>query len=144
MACHTIAFTLGVILQCLPIKALWDLTIQGKCLNIHAFALAGAVLSIFEDIFIIILPIGELKGLNLSLQKRTALYLMFALGSLYVSTPFQLPDRAIIDMNSACVTSMIRLKYLHNFYPTIDGSCKSFYRPLLPSPPTPLPPSITT
>lgn len=29
------------------------------------------------------------------------------------------------DMYSACVTSMVRLKYLKDFYPNIDGSCKS-------------------
>ena len=31
-----------------------------------------------------LLPISELKGLNLTLQKRIALCSMFALGSLYV------------------------------------------------------------
>jgi hypothetical protein len=85
MACHTIAFTVPVILQCLPVQSLWDLTIQGKCLNIRAVAISGAAFSIFEDLVIMFLPVGELKGLNLTLRKRIALCIMFALGSLYVS-----------------------------------------------------------
>ncbi|KAE9365087.1 hypothetical protein N431DRAFT_353714, partial [Stipitochalara longipes BDJ] len=107
IVCHTIAFTIGVAMQCLPLDSLWDPTIQAKCIDIHVFAIWGAALSIFYDIVIMLLPISELKGLNLTLRKRIALCFMFALGSF------------------ACVTSMIRLKYLKSFYPTIDGSWDS-------------------
>jgi hypothetical protein len=132
IACHTIAFTVGIGLQCLPVRSLWDLTIHGKCLNIHAFAISGAAFSIFEDLVIMFLPTGELKGLNLTLRKRMALCLMFALGSLCVTPPPLLGFLSGIktDTSSACITSMIRLKYLKNFYRTIDVSCKSPYLPL--------------
>jgi Fungal rhodopsin domain len=124
IVCHTIAFTLGVGMQCFPLDSLWDATIPAKCIDIHIFAIWGAALSIFYDIVIMLLPISELKGLNLTLRKRVALCFMFALGSLYVCllTPSITTDA---NMNSACITSMVRLKYLKDFYPTIDGSCWS-------------------
>ncbi|KAN0120337.1 hypothetical protein V8E51_002545 [Hyaloscypha variabilis] len=104
MACHTLIFTLGTALQCLPVQTLWDPSIGHKCIDIHAFAVSGAVFSIFEDLVIMLLPISELKGLPFTIRKRIALCLMFALGSF------------------ACITSMIRLKYVKNYYPNIDAS----------------------
>jgi hypothetical protein len=84
IVCHTIAFTIGVAMQCLPLDNLWDPKIPAKCIDLHVFAICGASLSIFYDIIIMLLPISELKGLNLTLRKRLALCFMFALGSLYI------------------------------------------------------------
>ena len=84
LVCHTIAFTVGVAMQCLPLDSLWNNTVPAKCIDIHIFAIWGAALSIFYDVVIILLPISELKALNLTLRKRIALCFMFALGSLYV------------------------------------------------------------
>jgi hypothetical protein len=80
--CHTVAFLIGDMFQCVPVDAVWMPQRMGKCLDFNAFSFAGAGLSIFEDIVITLLPISELKGLNLTLRKRIALCLMFALGSL--------------------------------------------------------------
>jgi hypothetical protein len=91
IVCHTIAFTIGVAMQCLPLDSLWDLTIHAKCNDIRVFTIWGAALSIFYDVVIMLLPIIELKGLNLTLRKRIALCFMFALGSLYVPFPFSSP-----------------------------------------------------
>jgi hypothetical protein len=66
----------------MPVRSIWDTTLPGKCVNYLALAYAGAGLSIFEDFVIMLLPISELKGLNLDLRKRAALVFMFALGSL--------------------------------------------------------------
>lgn len=46
---------------------------------------SGAICSIFEDICIILLPVWELKALNLSLTQRVGVMFMFTFGSLYVS-----------------------------------------------------------
>lgn len=79
---------MAVTLQCVPVDSIWNLKKEGKCVNSTGLVYAGAVLSIVEDIVIIALPIPELRGLNLSLRKRIALILMFALGSLYaLSSP---------------------------------------------------------
>jgi hypothetical protein len=82
IACHSIAFTIAVGMQCLPLAYLWDPTIHAKCIDIRVFSIWGAALSIFYDIVIMLLPISELKGLNLTARKRIALCFMFALGSL--------------------------------------------------------------
>jgi hypothetical protein len=79
---HTAAFLIGDMFQCIPVDSVWMPQLEGKCINFNAFSFAGAGLSIFEDIIITLLPISELKGLNLTLRKRIALCLMFALGSL--------------------------------------------------------------
>jgi hypothetical protein len=82
MVCHTIAFVFAVVFQCDPVAHFWDATISGKCVNVRTLLYAGAGFSIAEDLMIMLLPIYELKGLNLTLSKRVALGGMFALGSL--------------------------------------------------------------
>jgi hypothetical protein len=84
IACNAFAFSLAITLQCIPVNAVWDISVQGRCINSGAIIFAGAGLSIFEDIVIILLPVPELKGLPLSLRKRAAVIFIFALGSLYV------------------------------------------------------------
>lgn len=82
MICHTIAFGLVVSLQCVPVPAVWDLTVHGNCTNSQAFVYAAAGFSIFEDFIIMVLPVWELKDLNLTTKKKLALTFLFALGSL--------------------------------------------------------------
>lgn len=85
MICHMTAFFVVVALQCVPPAAIWDPNIKGKCNNSTAEVYAGAAFSIFEDLVIILLPVRELNGLNLTPRKKLAVIFMFALGSLYVA-----------------------------------------------------------
>lgn len=82
MAAHVIAFTLAVIFQCAPISFYWNKEIKGQCVNSNHLAFAGAGFSIFEDFFVMLLPIWVLKDLQMSLKKRIELFFMFAIGSL--------------------------------------------------------------
>lgn len=82
MTCHLIAFEIEVALQCLPVNSIWETGVKGKCTNFVASIYAGAALSIFEDIVIIVLPLFVLRDLNLTFRKKMALTLVFALGSL--------------------------------------------------------------
>ena len=75
---------MAITLQCIPIKAVWDFSDKGKCINASAVVFAGAGFSIFEDIVIILLPVPELKRLPLGSRRRLAVIFIFALGSLYV------------------------------------------------------------
>ncbi|KAG4422199.1 hypothetical protein IFR04_004705 [Cadophora malorum] len=102
MVCHGTAFFFVVAFQCVPVRSIWDREIVGQCVNSQALIYAGAGFSIFEDFAIMLLPIFELKGLNLSRRKRIALGFMFALGSF------------------ACVTSIVRIKYVTSYGNTID------------------------
>ncbi|KIM94076.1 hypothetical protein OIDMADRAFT_184520 [Oidiodendron maius Zn] len=97
MVCHIIGFFMAVTLQCIPVRAVWDPTQKGKCVSSSMMVAAGAACSIFEDVVIILLPVREIKYLNLGPRKRLAIILMFSLGSF------------------ACITSMIRLKYLTSY-----------------------------
>jgi hypothetical protein len=82
-AAHTISFLFAVAFQCVPVPSFWDPFIVKKhCINLSVLIYMGGALSIFEDIVIMLLPIYELKGLNLGLRKKVALAFMFALGSL--------------------------------------------------------------
>jgi hypothetical protein len=82
ITCRAFAFLMAVLLECVPVNALWDLNVRARCINTTAIVFAGAGFSIAEDIVIILLPIPELMRLNLSLRRRVALMFMFALGSL--------------------------------------------------------------
>ncbi|KAH9219973.1 hypothetical protein DL95DRAFT_290708, partial [Leptodontidium sp. 2 PMI_412] len=99
---HTFAFLMADALQCVPVKAVWDTNIHAKCIDLQALIYAGAGFSIFEDFVIMLLPIPELKSLNLDSRKKVALFFMFALGSF------------------ACITSMIRLKYIITYSNSLD------------------------
>ncbi|KZL83885.1 integral membrane protein [Colletotrichum incanum] len=97
-----------IMFQCLPIQSIWDLSINGHCMDITAISYTAAAGAILEDIVLLIMPIPELMKLQLGLRKKLALVLMFSIGSF------------------ATITSIIRLKYLvlfsHTYDPTWDNS----------------------
>ncbi|KAF6813865.1 integral membrane protein [Colletotrichum plurivorum] len=101
---HAVMFLFLVMFQCLPVQSIWDRSIEGKCLNITAIGYGGAAISIFEDIVLFIMPVGELLKLQLGRKKKWALVFMFGLGSF------------------ACIASMIRLKYLVSLAHTFDAT----------------------
>jgi hypothetical protein len=82
-AAHTLSFLFAVAFQCVPVQSFWDPFVAKKrCVNLSVLIYMGGALSIFEDIVIMLLPIYELKGLNLGLRKKAAVAFIFALGSL--------------------------------------------------------------
>ncbi|PMD52449.1 uncharacterized protein K444DRAFT_636302 [Hyaloscypha bicolor E] len=99
---HGIAFTLAVSFQCKPVKSLWNPRVTGKCINLTATGVAGAIISIVEDLVILILPIPEIINLQMNKSKKWGLVLLFGIGSF------------------ACLTSGIRLKYFMNFGKSLD------------------------
>jgi hypothetical protein len=77
------AFIPVTIFQCTPIPGAWlrwDGTYKAECRDVMVQALWGAIVSIALDIAIIILPMPELWGLNLSLRRKVGVMLMFAVG----------------------------------------------------------------
>ena len=126
---------MAILLQCVPVNSVWNVSVKGKCINSSVVVFVGAGISILHDVVIILLPVPELKGLPLSLRKRLAVIFMFALGSLYVLLVFFFlkPSPSIflvlfiwrvLTLSSACVTSMVRLKYLVAFQiRSLDATC---------------------
>lgn len=78
---HSIIYITMIVLQCIPVAAVWTLE-PAKCLNLTSIIYSAAGVSIFEDIIILLLPVWELRKLNLSTRKKVELTLMFGLGSL--------------------------------------------------------------
>ena len=63
-------------------------------------------LAVALDLVILVLPLKQLYGLELSLQKRISIMLMFAVGWF------------------ACIIAIIRLKYLVQFRHTENPTCR--------------------
>ncbi|KAH8654643.1 hypothetical protein BGZ60DRAFT_418938 [Tricladium varicosporioides] len=99
-----VAFTLVVLFQCWPVSSLWDRTTPGQCVNITAVGYAGAGISIFEDLVIFALPLPVLNTLTIDRRKKINIMLLFSIASF------------------ACVTSMVRLKYLITLRNSYDGT----------------------
>ncbi|KAK2041521.1 integral membrane protein [Colletotrichum somersetense] len=69
---HGLLFVLLIMFECTPVAAIWDRTLERKCIDINAVTLASAILSIIEDFVILAMPISELKRLQLTRKKKTA------------------------------------------------------------------------
>lgn len=82
VALYAIAFTLVLAFQCYPVKAFWDRSLDHICVNTQDIVYASAAISVFQDFIIIILPIPELIGLQVSIQKRVNVMVMFSVGLL--------------------------------------------------------------
>ncbi|GJD00994.1 integral membrane protein [Colletotrichum higginsianum] len=78
---HGAIFSLLIVFQCIPVAAVWDRFLSSRCLNVNAVGWAGAVLSIIEDIVLMILPIPELMKLQITGRKRTGVGIMFSIAS---------------------------------------------------------------
>ncbi|KIN06776.1 hypothetical protein OIDMADRAFT_65100, partial [Oidiodendron maius Zn] len=93
----TAAFTIAIALQCVPASVIWDTNVKGRCINSMVLIYAAAAFSIFEDIVIILLPVRELRNLNLRSGKKFSVIFVFVFGSF------------------ACVTSIVRLTYINDY-----------------------------
>ena len=110
----------------------WDRTVVAKCLDVNLLAYATGGIAVGFDIIILLLPIPQLVKLKMNMRKKLNVLFMFSLGSMYVTLPRShvflhvaatLPVYYIADKDfSACVTSMVRLKYLAEFAKTTDAS----------------------
>ena len=115
------------IFQCLPVAYNWDKNIRNaKCLNVNALTYTHAGLSIGQDLLILVLPISELVKLQLGRTQRLGLLFVFQIGALYVDQLHSRTSRPLTYQYSACITSMIRLRFLTQFGGTnsIDPTCQ--------------------
>ena len=83
LALHGILFFLLTTLQCLPVDSIWDRYITDRrCMDATAIAYSSGILSIIEDVAILILPIRQIWKLNIHRRRRLTLLALFSLGSL--------------------------------------------------------------
>ena len=79
------AFTFLFVFQCKPISyawTQWDGEAEGTCLNFDLGAFLHAVMNILFDFLIFVLPVVQLRKLNMSKKKRWQVLSMFAVGFL--------------------------------------------------------------
>ncbi|KAK9799924.1 putative Extracellular membrane protein CFEM domain-containing protein [Seiridium cardinale] len=92
---HGVIYTFVVLFQCSPVSAFWDATVtDAKCLDTGAIIFSGAIMAIAEDLALILLPIPELRKLQVSGRKRWGVAIMFAFASF------------------GTIASIVRLRYL--------------------------------
>ena len=77
---YTLANILCLVLQCVPLKRIWDPTVPARCFNLLPVFLACAGLNIATDLAMFGLPIPTLWALHLSTWKRVQLIMIFLLG----------------------------------------------------------------
>lgn len=79
---YTIVQIVCSVFQCVPIRALWNPQVPGRCINLDdVFVLCGS-LNIATDIAIICLPMPQLWTLKVSNIRKIQLTFMFLLGGL--------------------------------------------------------------
>ncbi|KAH8906271.1 hypothetical protein BR93DRAFT_928871 [Coniochaeta sp. PMI_546] len=106
-----IIFLFVTIFQCSPISYFWqnwDGEHEGKCLNINAIAWANAAISIALDLWMLVIPLVQLKSLNLHWKKKIGVGLMFCVGTFVT------------------VVSIIRLQALVTFAKSSDPTWDNF------------------
>ncbi|CBF69517.1 hypothetical protein AN6415.2 [Aspergillus nidulans FGSC A4] len=78
---------LAQVLSCKPISYYWnqwDGEHEGRCASHNSLLLAHSIINIFLDVLVIALPMPVLVKLQMSIEKRVGMCLMFAVGLVYV------------------------------------------------------------
>lgn len=71
------------IFSCSPVSHAWDAASPGRCWNPRILPYVSGGLSSATDLYVLLLPIHTLWGLNMTTRKRLRLAAVFGLGILY-------------------------------------------------------------
>lgn len=103
---YMFVFVIVGIFSCQPVSYLWtrwDGEHQGKCIDINAVAWAHAGISIVLDVWVLVIPLSQLRLLKLDWRKKIGVGLMFSVGTFVT------------------VVSIIRLRALVKFATDIEN-----------------------
>jgi hypothetical protein len=75
-------FTFLSLFSCTPRERRWDKTIDGKCMDFYAIAIAGAIINTVSDALIVIVPQAVIWKLNMSWKRRAGISSLFIIGLL--------------------------------------------------------------
>ncbi|KAE9376307.1 hypothetical protein N431DRAFT_400438 [Stipitochalara longipes BDJ] len=67
--------------MCRPIRAYWDLTVKGTCLNFKIAFLVGGALNVATDLVMLLLPLWVLRPLRLPLKQKVGVTVILMTGS---------------------------------------------------------------
>ncbi|KAM0466820.1 hypothetical protein ACHAPV_000329 [Trichoderma viride] len=97
-----LSFALVAVFQCTPVKFYWekwDGEHHGTCLNINSIAWSNAAISIAIDIWVLAIPLWQLKDLNLDWRRKVGVGMMFCIGA-FVAVVSILRLRSLIKFGS--------------------------------------------
>ncbi|KAJ5650819.1 uncharacterized protein N7484_004542 [Penicillium longicatenatum] len=75
-----VAQTLIIALQCIPLQALWDSSISGKCLTSTQVFLSTSIMTIICDSLILVLPVNIVLKLQVNFARKATLLFVFCFG----------------------------------------------------------------
>lgn len=70
--------------QCVPYQAIWDFYLESKCYKASDVMLTSASVQVVSDVCMVLLPQKVIWGLNMNVQKKLGVAVMFGVGLLYV------------------------------------------------------------
>lgn len=94
-----ITFVMAGIFQCKPVHYFWnkwDGLHEGRCVNIDAITVTHAAISIALDVWILAIPMWQLRTLRMHWKKKVGVALMFCVGT-FVTIVSILRLRALMD-----------------------------------------------
>lgn len=84
-----LAFCIGIVFQCNPIRYQWErysyaynMSVEGHCFNINAAGWAHAAISVALDIWMLAIPLSQIRKLRLHWKKKLGAALMFFTGTM--------------------------------------------------------------
>ena len=86
-------FIIVALFQCTPVEKAWNPTVNGKCINIRAVFISTAVINVFSDFSILLLPLYSIWQLQMPVKRKVGVSAVFCLGLI------------------ACIASVIHLVY---------------------------------
>lgn len=85
-AAWVVGCLISVLLQCIPLRKVWEPWTEGTCINLFLTQLVVSIPNIITDIAILALPIPHVWRLQTNLTQRILLCAIFLLGSFVVFT----------------------------------------------------------
>ncbi|KAJ4014655.1 hypothetical protein NW752_007426 [Fusarium irregulare] len=82
-AAYGFTFVLVIIFQCHPVDHFWlkwDGIHEGSCMSVNGIAWSSSVINIAMDLWILGVPLSQLKKMNLDWRKKVGIGMMFSVG----------------------------------------------------------------
>lgn len=68
--------------QCVPHRAIWEFYLESKCYKVTDIMLTSASVQVFSDFAMVLLPQKVIWGLNMNLQRKIGVAVLFGVGLL--------------------------------------------------------------
>lgn len=79
---YTITQFMCVLLQCVPVEAIWNPKVTGHCIPLDNVFIVCSSFNIATDFTILVLPMPQLWKLKITAKQKVQLTLLFLLGGL--------------------------------------------------------------